>query len=502
MLLRSKKIDTGIEQKILIGMIVSDKFLRETIHLTDLIYFQNPFISRVADWCLNHYDTYKSAPKQHIQDVYDLERPNINAEEIPLIEALLTKISTDYAQNSEGLNEDYLIDEATNFYKTRELEIVSNNIKVLIERGDIKGAEDELFGFKKIERLHSESINPFTEEALAKVFEEKNKVFFQLPGDLGKFIGPLEKGWLIGIAGPFKRGKTTYCQEIGIQGALCGKKVWFVSLEMSEKKMTERLNQRLTALGKKHGDIKFPCFDCELNKINSCTNENRSCRVGRPEEFRADQDYVPCTWCREHDPFEYKVDHWYEIVHKEEMTFSEMNQTMIPIRKVLKDNFRIKTYPKMSANVQDIKRDHQILVQIHGFVPEIIIIDMVDNLKSENKGQVGVEKEDANWMALAGLGEEVHALILTPTQLTKDSISARNITSQHNAKWIGKLGHVDGMLALNQLPEEKKEGVMRVSWMIRRHDEYDEMETCTVLQSIAFGQSHLDSYWKPTLEEY
>ena len=127
-------------------------------------------------------------------------------------------------------------------------------------------------------------------------------------------------------------------------------------------------------------------------------------------------------------------------------------------------------------------------------MPDIIIVDYADILKPEPGSPLeGHEKEDRSWIALSQIAGEKKALVITPTQVTKDGLDTYILRTKHTARWSGKLGHVDMMLTINQTEEEKRCGVMRVAIMEHRHAEFFETNCCTVLQNLKTAQVHLDS---------
>jgi hypothetical protein len=96
-------------------------------------------------------------------------------------------------------------------------------------------------------------------------------------------------------------------------------------------------------------------------------------------------------------------------------------------------------------------------------------------------------------MSLARLAGERSCLVVTGTQATRQGLDVKTVTQKHTARWIGKLGHVDVMLTLNQTPEEKMNGVMRIGIMEHRHRFFLEGQDVAVLQKLSTGQVHLDS---------
>jgi len=98
-----------------------------------------------------------------------------------------------------------------------------------------------------------------------------------------------------------------------------------------------------------------------------------------------------------------------------------------------------------------------------------------------------VDKEDRTWIALSQLASIRHALTVSPTQVTKRGQDASQLKVEHTAKWVGKLGHVDAMLTLNQTDEQKFAGVMGIGIMLHRHRKFDQNAVVTVLQKLMVG---------------
>jgi ATP phosphoribosyltransferase regulatory subunit HisZ len=125
----------------------------------------------------------------------------------------------------------------------------------------------------------------------------------------------------------------------------------------------------------------------------------------------------------------------------------------------------------------------------------VILIDQANGLKPESGiGAGSVEQLDSTWKALTQLAGERFALVVSPSQVTRAALDKKNVKQGDIAQWIGMLGHIDCGFALNQTPEEKREGVMRYSIMIHRHDDFNEEAVCIVLQNMKFGQIYLDAH--------
>jgi len=505
-----QKVDTTIEKRIVVGMIVSKQYLYEIRNMINIGYLQSAFTQRIAKWCIEYFDTYEDAPFSHIQDVYNKERLILPVEEAQLIGNLLSSLSDKFEQEKD-LNVEYLVSDTIYLCKKRQLEITVGNIQEFLARGteeDVKNAEDEVLSYTKIAKSTSAWVNPFDQSSVDKLFREKEEDFFRFPGQLGDFLRNIQKEWFVGISAPFKKGKTWFLEEFGVVGILSHLKVAFFSLEMKETQMNERIYKRLMSTSDEGGIFIYPCFDCKKNQFGLCSMKERENFIPLVDGYDPDDedsvepdlpdydpksDYKPCTYCRTKRYDQYERTTWYIEHEKPAFSHANVSQAMAAFKRQYGNYFRVFAYPKFSANVSDLERDLNVLERTEGFIPSMILVDMVDNLMPERENMQGVSKEDEAWMCLARLAGRRKALVVTPTQVTKEGLEATQVTQRHTARWVGKLGHVDAMLTLNQTSEEKRKGIMRVGVMAHRHEDFDEGDSVTILQQLTLGQVHLDS---------
>ena len=501
-LLRRRKIDTIDEKRIVTGMIASTSYMHKVYPLLheNLVYFQTNYTETVAKWAIKYYEIYEEVPFKHIQDEFNMNKLRLSDEDSEMIHDLLVNISKEFEVQG-SINVEYLVDQTERWCKLRELEITTGNAKVMLDTGDIQGAEAEITRFKKVQIQQSSVITGetlFGEEDIYRTFQDEDDGFFKMPGRLGQFLGDFERGWLVGLSGAFKRGKTWLAQEFAIMAMLSYLKVAFFSLEMNDSTMKQRIRKRLVSAGDKKGVYYLPVFDCEHNQTGECNLKQRVQAIALPKvdgklpEFSEDNPYRVCTSCRDTNRTNYQATTWFETMQIPKFEPVYVSQKLHHFDKMYSYLIRLKTYPRFTANVADITYDLNLLEQ-DGFLADVIIVDYADILKPEDDVMEGIQKEDRTWIALAQLASERMALVFAPTQVNKAALEANLLKESHTARWIGKLGHVDAMLAISQTEEEKRMGRSRLSTMLHRHKDYDPGSTITLLQKIALGQVHLDS---------
>ena len=493
-----QQIDSALESRILCSLISNEKFLREVKHAVDLGYFKSKLHQHIARFAIRHYEQYNTPIGDNLRDTVTPHK--FKEDELENYQAAVEELLQRVAESPKE-NTPYLVSEAIKFFKSRELEITANNILYFLEEKKLDEAEKVLNDYVRIEKNFSGMKDLFDEELLLSHFANKANEFFKIPGDLGKFLGNMERGWLVGIMGPYKSGKTFLALEFGIIGMLSNLNVAFFSLEMTEKGMYERVFKRLSASSDRK-IVTNPIFDCKKNQSDECTFARRTNNIaldwqmGEPVDFNKNRQYRICTFCKDHEAFiqHYDMATWFEKV--EAPLFDQLVAAKVKDKfsVFFKNRLKFKAYPRYTASIEDIKNDLDVLEVTEGWVPDIIIVDYADILKPESGSPVeGHEKEDRSWIALSQMAGEKKALVIAPTQVTKDGLEAYVLRTKHTARWSGKLGHVDMMLTINQIEEEKRCGVMRIAIMEHRHAEFFETNCCHVLQNLKTAQVHLDS---------
>jgi hypothetical protein len=494
------RVDSALESRIVLACLTNDQFLREVKHAIDLGYFKNTHHQRLVKYSLRHFEAYETAlGKEGCRLTIDGDRTHLTRDGeydnlIELADTLFARVTEGHKENTP-----YLVAQAIKYFKKRELEITCNNITFHLEEDKVDEAEKALNEYIKIEKRFSDSNDPLDEAPMQEYFSMDNKEFFRMPGDLGRFLGNMERGWLVGIMGKYKGGKSWCAMEFAVQGMLSGLNVAFFSLEMTTHKMYERIIKRLIVAGDS-GEVINPIFDCKKNQNDECQLPRRTNDIaldwqpGEVLDFRKNSNYHVCTFCRNKFPQHFEPATWFEKATVPIFDQQTVAEARIRLHQFYKGRFKFKSYPRYTASIEDIKNDLNILEVTEGWIPDIIVVDYADILKPEPGSPVeGHEKEDRTWIALSTLAGEKHALVVAPTQVTKDGLEAFMLSTKHTARWSGKLGHVDMMLTINQTEEEKRSGALRIAIMEHRHHEFYETASCIVLQNLKTAQVHLDS---------
>lgn len=496
---RVKKIETAFEKDIIIGMIVSDKICRELSGIFNPEHFQTSYARIIAQWCVTYYQSYGNAPATNISMVYEREQMELEKGDAEIIEKILEDLSERFS-GEEAFNEDYLLDKAFAYLKKRELWIRAAKVQSQLEKGNLAEAEEEFIAYRPVGRVTSGWVNPFeTNHIIETAFRSENP-FFMFPGALGRFLGPLKRGWFIAFMGPRKRGKTFNLVDFGIDLAMSGLRIAVFSLEMTEDDMKERVYLRISALNKSDSPIIIPVFDCALNQTGDCDLHLRRNRISLIEdedseipEYDPDSKYKICTVCRNQRKSPYSPAIWYEQLSKKAWNVENLHKSVKGFEQQFGANLRMKCYPRFSANMRMLRADLDILEYTEGFIPDVIIVDYLDILAPEDARLSERGQLDQTWKTAAMVGGERNALMISASQTNRASEKKAIVEGEDASDDIRKRGHVDIMMTINQTVKEKRSGLMRLGLTDHRHKEADPEVNVLMTQHLGMGQVHLDS---------
>ena len=493
------RINIEVEKKMLVGLVISDRVCRELLPAIELKFFQTSYIARVMGWVKDYYLKYEVAPRKHLRDVFDGEKKKLDTAEANLIEKFLEELS-DQHEEEEDWNEGYLIDQCMEYITERSLLVLSDQVQQLAKAGKLDRAKNLVVEYRKTAKATSSWIDPFEIKEVNIAMDMSKEIMFSFPGELGKLVGPFERSTLFAIMGAVKRGKTWMLLEIGILAVINRFKVVFISLEMRKEKIQRRLYRRISSVAKRGGGLLvYPCIDCLSNQDGSCEKDERQNAAtlrnddGEKPEFDPKLDYRICTYCRDEGLEDFVPDVWYVTIMRPSFTLEGTRKAVRSFARTFSHNFRLISYPKFSANLEDINRDLDLLSYVEGFEADVIIVDYPQILAHEKERNDTRAMTNETWMTLGQMSHIRRALVVAPTQSTRKSWELKTARVSHVAEEYQIAAHVDGMMILNQTPEEKKRGMMRVSIGVQRDEDFNEFRQVTVLQNLKTAQPLIDS---------
>jgi hypothetical protein len=498
-----QRVDVDAERRLLTGMVADTRFLSGIVPVLRDEFLRVPFVKTVAQWCIEYHGRYGEAPGATIQDLYDarVRAGQLDEAQAELVGRFLRDISARWEADSQAFNAAYELDQAERLLRERALEAVGADISSFLARGEVEQAEAVVAGFRRPARPETRGLDPLDPAvAMAAFMREGEDVLFQMPGELGRMMGPFSRGQLWAVLAPQKRGKTWWLLETSVRAILSGLSVLFVSLELTEMAVVRRLYHNICGLptARWAGPVPVPVFDCMANQLDECGKDGRTSQVGlmaeggRPTLEDAPLDYRPCTACR--GTREWRAATWFRV---EDLPALEGDRAARKAQALVSQfvrggRLRVMQLPAGRVDMETFRATLDNLEHYEGFTPDVIVTDYADKFdRGQGDYRHGVA---AIWEAHKALAQERHVMVLTASQAN----TARTGKDAGAGSWaedIRKLAEIDGAWALNQTPRERADGIMRVPVVAIREDDSDAMGQAIVLEQKRIGRPYLDSFW-------
>jgi hypothetical protein len=516
------KDELFIERRIVTGLIISTEYITSIRKIWKSILLNSSSAKLIADWCIEFYDQYHTAPAREMESIFLRKSKGIKPSDANDIEDILASLSDDL-ERQDKFNVQYLIDQTIQYFDERNLREFLEDITADLEEGKILEAKDRAFAYKPSVEIESKDLDLSNSEqlkqAVRKAFQSTSQPLVKYPRQLGEFLNPqLTRGSFIAFMGPEKRGKTWMLMDIAIRGARQGSNVaFFQAGDMTQDQQLKRIAISLTKKSDKEqysGKMYEPVRDCVLNQTDKCDRKERECNFGPfsgkdekiirsettygelIEAVKANLDYKPCFNCAEYWKRRWGAAWLKEIDTGEPLTSKHAERNLEKFFVKNKRRFRLSSHTSGALTASEIDRTLDLWEHKDGFVADIIIVDFADIMASEIKGEFRHQEND-KWMKLRGVSQKRHALVVTATWTDSNSYETDLLSLKNFSEDKRKYGHVTAMYGLNQDKKgrEKEIGIMRINEIVIREDAFLNSNQVHVLQNLKRGQPCLSSFW-------
>ncbi len=508
------------EERVAVASCHSDEFLEKYIPLHDLASFTHFELGEVVQWCVEYHAEYKAAPGKQLTDILDTRRAAIPEAVLPKIAAVVSRVVT----SEENENVDYLFNKVRTEFRLRQARRIQEKLTAAIDNGDIDSVEEALQENMVLESDSYTGVNPFLDEGVVReAFDAAAKPLFSLPGALGRKLNLfLKRKNFVAFTGPEKRGKTYLLFYIARYAYKARCNVLVVQAgDLSQEEGVQRL---YTDVAGKNTDADYcgtqftPVVDCMKNQFDTCQLADRTCTVGLfkdEEEYdevveggyskedifhMAKAGYKPCSVCRYKCPQAWAPGVFYEetVLGDEPLDYGEAWRAAAGMRYLTRGaHFALCTYANTSISMSGISNLIARIERKEGWVPDVIVIDYMDILDDEPGVRGNTEfrhKDDAKWKMAKKLAQDWDCLLFSASQGTRASHKKGSLDTDDISENKRRLAHVNFMGALNQTPDEKRRGILRIGTILQRSGASDPMDEVALLQCLERGRAVVDSF--------
>ena len=453
------------ERQVLTGMIVDRTILARIVPKWDGKLFASDWSNIVGKWCVDFFKKFGIAPGKEIEGIFEQwEETCKDKESVALVDGFISSLSKEYELAKENLNRDLILDYAGELFTKVRARRQAEEALELLDNGDVTKAVDLLQRPQKVDVGVGNYIDVFQDvEAIRKAFEQVNDPVITYPGPAGQFFGnALERDALVAFLAPEKRGKTFWLLDAAYRAMLQRKRVAFFEVgDMTEAQIMRRFMTRAAKRPLGARTIQYP-------KVLKSAED----KSGKPEILLEERHYDK--------PLDWKI--------AKEACDKVMQQDV----KSKKSYFRLSVHPNNSITALGIKTIVDDWAN-DGFNPDVIVIDYADLLAPINGTAETRDQINATWKSLRALSQINHCLVLTATQANAASYSADIIDMSNFSEDKRKFAHVTGMIGINQTYEEKKNGIQRLNWIVRREEESYDKDCLYVAGCLALANTCIRS---------
>ena len=447
-----------MERSVITGMVVHERVCAMVASKWDGELFASRWANVVAGWCVVFFAKHGKAPGKSIASMYARwAAKQADESTADLVGDFLSSLSDEYEELAEDLNPEHVIDLAGELINEVRLRRVFEQGLGDLEVGRISEAEDRVATYGRVELGAGAGVNVLDDDdALKAAFEDKQESLVRYPGALGELFGNnLHQDGLFAFLGPEKRGKTFWLMDMAWRAMLQRKRVAVFSVgDMSQNQMMRRFVSRAAKAPLNAGRIAHPT------------------KLTRDDEGKA---------VVEHE------DHIFEHPLSWQAGREAFGKAM---RKVRSKNsyMKLSCHSNSSIDVAGIDAVLRQWEHAEGWVPRVVVIDYADILAMNHGGTDQRDKINQCWKDLRKLSQDRHILVATATQADADSYSRDVLGMGNFSEDKRKLAHVTGMMGLNQTATEKRQGLMRVNWVVLREDEFNAGRCVTVASCLGVAR--------------
>ena len=391
----------NIQRGILYLLKSHSDFFAQIVGLVKPEYFEYPVHSNIFSVVRDYHDKYDRLPNDEfiLEEVKEVKK---GREDLADYEDEIYGINS--LDTSALENPEYFLDLVEDFARKEAMKSAISESILLLQENKIGEIENLVKKALTISR-NVDTGQPYFNSVLDRWkreidFSQRDRFKTLLPTLNQSLDGGLSPKELAMVVAPPGVGKSLFLVNQGVHSMIEGRKVLYVSLEMSEDKIAQRFDSIMTLV---------PQF-----KLKDPANQ---------------------------------------LTVKERL---EMFQKEFPGSQLV-----IKEFPTSQASINTVRN---LLVQLKNydeFEPDLLIVDYLELLRPTREIQQEYQAQQKIAEELRGVAMEHNFLVWTATQTNRQGRMVKIITDAELGDSYGKIRTCDFALSLNQSEEEFDEGKMR-----------------------------------------
>jgi len=439
--MKNKTYEGSQSRKVLSAMITNDtvcgrvagQWKREGL-------FADKVSNIIGGWCVKYYEKYGRAPQKEIQPIFErwADKNKIKDKSTTeLVENFLLELSAEYESEEIGSIE-FLLDRAGEVFNKERVAKALAEASWELDQGRTERAREILsLGVEQVELGEGQLVKLGEDyEVWREAFDrEENEQLIKYRGKANDFIGSaMTRDSFVAFMGPDKSGKSMYLLDAAYRGVRNRKRVAYFEVgDMSQSQVVMRIAQRVCRVPRYPGKANVPTEIDEVTK--------------------------KITWAKQ----------FFKEVLTPQKAFKQFKRFCGN-----RDLFRLSCYPNSSVDIITISSIVKSWAK-QGWVADIVVVDYADILAAPPGATDSLDEIDKNWKLFRRLSQEMHCLVLTATQSSAAAyVEKKLLGRKHFSGSKKKLAHVNGMLGINVSEDDKRRGISKLNWVVKRDGFYTE----------------------------
>ncbi len=417
----------------------------------------DPVYSEAAEGLMDYVRRYKKPPGEHTWDIFETcAARNEDQSE------LFTRLFESVQASGEEVNAEYVVSQAQAFMRYQRMKRGLARAVPLLQRGDVSGLEEAESVLAKTLETTLDLFNPGSnlldfDKSLAFLRDDHQPLLTGIPELDHHGLGPCRKKLYVfmGLSGA---GKSWHLVHLAKQALAQHLKVLYVTLEIGEAEVCQRLMQSLFALTKRKGQTGVRAYlKCD--------------ELGRVIDF--DTGAVKRPFIGDRVPHVMKM-----------LKYLGTRASLY-----------VKEFPTGALTPSQLSAYLDALAARENFIPDLILVDYGDLMAADHHYSEVRHNLGSIFKSLRGIAVSRNIAMATATQSNRDGRKQTILTDFNMGEDYSKAQIADVLITYNQTPMEHLYGLARL-FVAKGRNDADKFQVL-ITQSYATGQFCLDSARSP-----